>query len=292
MAHGFDYFYGHLGGWIDYFTHERNGVLDWQRRRSAVREEGYSTDLLCADAVRIIEEHASEEQPLFLLLSLNAPHTPLHVAPSRATAASPRELFRGIVEHMDAGIGRVVDALDRTGHRHNTLLFFLSDNGGAPLFGGDNGPLVGGKYTVNEGGIRVPAILSWPAAVPSGGRSSQLMTNLDVLPTLCRAAGLTEPPQLDGRDVLDELISDGTVPRDDLFFFVRHHRLLLSAVVRNDFKFIRTRPNEGLVRERLFNVATDPGEQHDLADRLPELAEELAAQLSRHEHDVLAAAER
>jgi arylsulfatase B len=290
LRHGFDHFYGHLGGWIDYMTHEREGRLDWERDGQAVVEQGYATDLLADEAVRVIEQQTGSGEPLFIELAFNAPHTPLHHAPT-ATKKVPsqtveRTMYRGMVEHLDAAVDRVLSALENSGRRESCMVVFASDNGGSLTYGADNGVLARGKFATQEGGIRVPAIVSWPGRVASGTTSEQVVTNLDLLPTLASAAGVSQdamPAELDGRDVLGEWCSGASVEREDLYFAIRQRRHIRSALLSGSLKLNREVNPDGEVRETLFDVFADPAESKQLnAERGAELSE-LRAQLDAFE---------
>lgn len=292
-ARGFDHFYGCLQSAIDHQSHEREGAPDWQRNGTTVREEGHATDLLAAEAVRLVEAH-DPAQPLFLCLSFTAPHTPLE-APEElvkkyAKLGPDRGRYCAMVEHMDAALATVLAALERRGMARDTLLWFASDNGGSLGEGGSNAPLNGGKRTPYEGGIRVPALVHWPARLRGGQACQQVIAVEDVLPTLAAAAGLRlEPPQpLDGRDVLPQLLGGDPVPREDLFFAARQeYGVLWFAVIRGEWKLVNRSTSDGLVNNWLYRLDRDPEEKRNVAAGQPEKLAELAAALAawRAVHD-------
>ncbi|MEZ5367470.1 MAG: sulfatase-like hydrolase/transferase, partial [Bryobacterales bacterium] len=180
LRQGFTFFYGHYNGNIDYFTHMRDGELDWHRGFDSSYDEGYSTDLIADEAVRFIEEQAGGESPFFLYVPFNAPHAPLQV-PAKwlddyaSIGDKDRRTYAAMVAAMDAGVGRILEALDRTGVTNDTLVWFFSDNGGPGT--GDNTPLRAGKGTVYEGGVRVAAALRWPGKVRAGGKVETPLMN-------------------------------------------------------------------------------------------------------------------
>lgn len=284
-ARGFDTFSGCLQGAIDHWTRERAGAVDWQRNGATVREKGYDTDLLAAEAVRLIEEH-DPAQPLFLYLAFTAPHTPLQ-APEDLVAKyedlnPQRRAFCAMVEGLDAALGRVVAALERRGMEQDTLLWFASDNGGSPANGGRNAPLAGGKETTHEGGIRVPSLVRWPARIEPGRLCQQVIAAEDLLPTLAAAAGLRlEPPQpLDGRDMLAQILGAAPVPRGDLFLCTLSQSgdAAWYALLRGEWKLVVRLDREGNAQTGLFRVGDDPGEQRDLdGDEPVRVAEMLRA---------------
>lgn len=203
---GFDYQYGAMIGELDYFTHEEHGVLDWYRDDQPVREPGYTTQLLGADAARLIASHDAA-QPLYLYLAFNAPHTPYqapqeYVDRFKDIPDPTRRVYAGMVACLDDEIGRVVSALEKKGMRDNTLILFHSDNGGTQnaMFAGvmtdlskikipcDNGPYRDGKGSLFEGATRVCALANWPGHIkpqPVDG----LIHAVDVYPTLAALAG-------------------------------------------------------------------------------------------------------
>jgi arylsulfatase A-like enzyme len=226
LANGFTSFYGHYNGAIDYLTHEREGQTDWHRDRETVREEGYTTDLLAADAVRFIE--AGGDKPFFLYVPFNAVHSPYQakaedLAKFEDVRPRRRKIYAAMTAALDRAVGNILDALDRRGAAENTFVLFCSDNGGVGGLG-DYGPLRGAKASVYEGGIRVAAAARWPAGGVRGGRTvAGPIGYIDVYPTVKRIAGLADAPDpnpLDGVDVLDLLRGQGEPPRRDWFSFI------------------------------------------------------------------------
>ncbi len=249
LRQGFTFFYGHYNGNIDYFTHMREGELDWHRNFDSSDDEGYSTDLIADEAVRFIKEHA-EEPPFFLYVPFNAPHLPLEV-PAKwldgyANISDPdKRTYAGMVAALDAGVGRILEALDKQGIADDTLLWFFSDNGGTRY--GSNGPLRGGKGTLYEGGIRVAAALRWPSEVDGGGRKIRgLLSYLDVWPTLARAAGLEEEKDralpLDGFDELDVLKGAADAPNRPFFSYFERYQGEDLAIIEDGWKLVRKGP--------------------------------------------------
>ena len=308
LNQGFTSFVGHYNGNIDYYTHFREGQLDWHRDFESNADEGYSTDLIADEAVRFIDQHAAAG-PFFLYVPFNAPHTPLQVpdqwlAPFSAVEDERRRIYMAMVAAMDAAIGRILEALERTGVEDDTLVWFASDNGGQAL--ADNTPLRAGKGTVYEGGTRVAAALRWPKGISGEGRKvTGLMSYLDVLPTLRRVAGLGasggpgEP--LDGEDVFD-LIA-GTEPERQRRFFSYYERYgdEQLALISGDWKIVRrgapilganpadAPPPQLPARQRqtrpvtveLFNLTTDPLEKVDLAKRERGRTQQMLSELKK-----------
>ncbi len=282
-SRGFDYFYGHLNGAIDYSTHDRDGGIDWQRDGVSVREKGYSTDLLAAGADRWIAER-DRQRPFFLYIPWNAPHSPLQ-APEGLLAGyahvtdPKRRTYLAMVESMDRGIGRVLMRLEKDGLAENTIVLFLSDNGGPRNAGADNGPLRMGKSTVFEGGIRVPGLVRWPGRLKPGS-CTQLMTVWDVLPTLSAASGIackTRQP-LDGINCWPVICQEkAPIERKNIFFSVQPERGPRQHAVRDgEWKLVQigSSPVE-TPKQMLFDVEKDPGEKLDVIAGNPEIANRL-----------------
>jgi arylsulfatase B len=278
LSRGFTSFYGHYNGAIDYFTHRREGELDWHRDFEASRDEGYTTTLLADEAVRFIEA-SDGAAPFLLYVPFNAPHAPLQAetaaleeydAASKQGRGAKRATFSAMVTALDSAIGRVLDSLEERGLADNTLVWFFSDNGGEVQQGGNNKPLRGAKHTVWEGGVRVPAIIRWPAKIEGGRRSTELAAYIDVLPTLLAAAGPTTsaPHQpFDGVDLLPVLTGQAAAPDRTIY-------LGQNAVVSQEWK---------LKDGKLYHLTDDPNETTDVADQQPEVVAKLSEGLKRYE---------
>ncbi|MCA9309991.1 MAG: arylsulfatase [Phycisphaerales bacterium] len=291
---GFDYQYGAMIGELDYFTHDEHGVLDWFRDNEPVVEEGYTTTLLGADAVRLIEEHDTSV-PLYLYLAFNAPHTP-YQAPQEyidryAGIEDPtRRTYAGMVTCLDDEIGRVVAALERRGMRDNTLILFHSDNGGtrSALFSGvmadvskitlpcDNSPYREGKGMLYEGGTLVCALANWPGHIRPQ-RVDGLIHVVDLFPTLAGLAGAStaECKPLDGIDVWNTVARGEASPRREVVYNIEPFR----AAIRDErWKLIwrTTLPSS----VELYDLAADPTEMHDVAAEHPQVVARLQARVN------------
>lgn len=298
LRQGFTRFQGHYTGYIDYFDHTREGERDWHRDFEPFEEQGYSTDLIADAAVRFVREHASAG-PFLLCVAFNAPHFPpqapaAYVERFGGVADERRRVYAAMVSCMDDGVGRIRAALDEAGVGDDTILWFLSDNGGAPAWGASNAPLRGEKSTVFDGGIRVPSAVRWPRGGLTGGRTvEELVAYVDVLPTLLAAAGTdASPPRpLDGVDVLDVLRGRASEPERDLFAYasLRTGQAATGgeglAVTTRDWKLVRFGPrfDRDPDGERsalaLFRIREDPGETANVADEHPAVVQELLGRL-------------
>jgi arylsulfatase A-like enzyme len=301
--HGFDDWFGFLAGCVDYYSHlyyyghQADPVHDlWENGREVYRNGRYLTELFTEHAVRRIREWtAADSSPFFLCLSYNAPHYPMH-APSTYVdrfrhLPADRRIMAAMVSALDDGIGAVVNELARRDVLEDTIVFFMSDNGPSaetrnwldgqriPWEGGSAGGLKGKKFTLFEGGIRVPAILSWPAAVAAGQVVSTPLVALDVFPTILRAVGgSADNYRLDGVDLTDLLLGRCTELGRPIYWSFRDQR----AVRDGRWKLILDQDGEpwlsDLVTDRAeaVNVAL---EQPELVARLTELLDAWSADL-------------
>lgn len=281
---GFDLQYGHWYGAIDYFTHLRDGILDWHRNDAPSKDEGYSTQLIADEACRIIRSK-KQDQPLFLYVPFNAVHGP-YQAPEKYTQQfehlqGTRRVYAGMLAAMDEAVGRIVEALQEKGMSENTIILFSSDNGGpSPGQITSNGPLRAGKGTIYEGGIRACAFATWPGHIPSGARIAEPMHIIDWYPTLVKLAGgsLEQELPIDGRDVWPVLTKGARSPHEDLYLPGMSPQQ--AAIRKGDWKLL---VNAGAVRGEvggkqsieLYNLAKDVGETKNVADEHPEVVEEL-----------------
>jgi arylsulfatase A-like enzyme len=294
--HGFDYFWGYLAGYVDWYAHVRgDGQPDLWENATAVQHQGYLGHELTRRAVTFIGDHASH--PFFLEVSYGAPHWPFQ-SPHRASTAlirngsmlqvpadenpPSRADYVAMVEDMDAGIGRILDALATRGLAGNTLVVFTSDNGGEWL--SRNAPFFHRKDTVWEGGIRVPAIVRWPAVVPAGRTLSQVGVTMDLSATFVTlAGGDAAGAGFEGIDLLPILRGASPVVERTLFWRVGPAPAQARAVRRGDWKLV---VDGAGAKQLLFDVTRDPGERDDLAARHPERVRRLKGMLDAWEKDV------
>ena len=286
---GFDYQYGPLLGEIDYFTHAAHGTRDWFRNNQPVKEQGYVTQLLGADAVKLIDGH-DPKTPLFLYLAFTAPHAP-YQAPQdyldqyKHIVDTNRRAYAAMITAMDDEIGRVLGALERRKMRQNTLIVFQSDNGGprSAKFTGevdtskgtipaDNGPYREGKGMLYEGGTRVVALANWPDRITPGSVVDQPIHVVDMYPTLVGLAGapLGKNKPLDGMDVWSTLSEGKRSPRNEVVYDIEPFR---AAVRKGDWKLVWRTLLPSQVE--LFNLAQDPSENTNLADQNSQKVAEL-----------------
>ena len=291
---GFQHFYGCLNGAVDYWTHQsRSGGLDWQRNGNSVTSAEYATDLIATEAVDVIGGH-NFEQPLFLVVSFTAPHSPLQ-APKHSLqqyADIPdlaRRTYCAMVSLMDTAVGQVLEAVAKQQQAQNTVVLFLSDNGGARDQGAVNQPYRSGKGSVFEGGLKVPAVIHWPEKFPRGTEISAFTTILDISPTLLAAAGLSdstsEPPNdpaSDGRNLLPALSGDpkAPLPNKPTPFVAVNSTRAQFALFDDGYKLVRrVNQSDGAVKEWLYHLSADPDEKKNLLAAQPERATSMREQL-------------
>jgi arylsulfatase A-like enzyme len=269
MKRGFDEMFGFLGGGHDYFQQQMEGnpreyLIPHQRDGRPVAESEYLTDALGREGAAFVRRH--RDRPYFLYLAFNAPHTPQQASEKYLERFSSigderRRKYAAMVNAMDDAAGRVLDAIRETGHESNTLVVFLSDNGGpVTVNGSSNGPLRGAKGQVYEGGIRVPFTVTWPALLAGGKTYSNPVISLDILPTFAAAAGAKLPAQaLDGVDLLPYVLGmRREAPHERLYW--RMGGGTSWAVREGRFKLVKQ--NEG--EPALYDVENDIGESRDV----------------------------
>lgn len=271
---------------------EQNSPL--LRNSTEVPEVGELTTRLGEEATASVTRYAKDPKPWFLYLAFNAPHTPMQArADQLARFASitdeRRRTYAAMVATVDEAVGRILGALDATGQRERTLIFFISDNGG-PMTKRNanasvNSPLRGQKGDIFEGGIRVPFIVAWPARIPAGRTYSQPVIALDIMPTALAAAGATRDAKLaalDGVDLLPFLTGKNTAaPHARLFWRMDGGEAF--AVRESNWKWLRTYQNA----PQLYDLSNDLGETRDLASARPEIATRLAAAAVEWNRDLI-----
>ncbi|MYF39398.1 MAG: sulfatase-like hydrolase/transferase [Rhodothermaceae bacterium] len=291
---GFDHFEGFLGDMMDdYYNHRRHGINYMRRGEEVINPEGHATDLFTDWAVHYIKSRTVSTAPFFLYLAYNAPHTPIQPPEEWVAKVQQREggidearaKLVALIEHMDHGIGKVMTALKANGFYDNTLVIFVSDNGGQLNVGARNGPLRNGKGTVYEGGIRVPAIASWPGSIAPSTTSDALLTTMDIYPTLLEAARARITQIIDGTSFLGSLLGGPDPDPTRLLFFSRREGGLrfggktIEAVRQGPWKLLQNSPYAPL---ELYNLERDPLETTDLSSAEPDVFRRLAAELRQY----------
>jgi arylsulfatase A-like enzyme len=287
LAQGFDEFFGYYSGWIDYYSH-RFFTLGgqpvyhdlWRNEKEIWRDSEYMTEVLGGEAQAFLKRQ-SKDQPFLLYLAFGAPHYPM-MAPERYLDRFPdtmdrdRRMHCAMISAMDDAIGSVLATLTARG-LDNTVVFFMSDNGateevradhrGRTYHGGSNGVYRGSKGSLFEGGIHVPAMISWPGVIAKGEVRKECGVAMDVLPTFLEWAGAKSPPQVDGVSLGPTLRGAAPWPQRDLFWAYDDQ----FALRRGPWKLLqnhRERLGDDLNKETwLSNLDSDAGEKRNLAER-------------------------
>jgi arylsulfatase A-like enzyme len=290
---GFAHYFGLLGGGHIYLPGERGGIeytipLDRNGRPEPL--DDYLTDILGREAAAFIRT-PRQSQPWFLYLAFNAPHTPLQ-SPERILNRVPgipdelRQKYAGLVIGLDDAVGVVLQALRESAQEDNTLVFFLSDNGGpVSVSHSDNAPLRGAKGQVYEGGIRVPFLVSWPARLTGGRSYDQPVSSLDIFPTATAAAEADVPAgvTLDGVNLLPCLAGEKPeVPQRQLFWRTGGGDLL--AIREGNWKWLQAK---GASAE-LYDLSRDVGETRNLAEDHPNVVAELERAVANWNRELIA----
>ena len=318
-ARGYKHFYGHLHTEVGYFPpFAVQGGKDFQRNGESIEAEGYETFTLAKEASRFIRDRDAS-RPFFLYVPFIAPHTPLDApadlkakyadldddrppARSRFTddsrlisrmllQPSARPVYAAVVDAMDQAIGRVLQTVEDEGIRDETLVLFFSDNGGAAYASGgaNNAPFRGGKGETFEGGIRVVALMRWPGRIDAGTKVPDIVSVMDVFPTLAAAAGIEtgNEKRFDGRNVWPAIESDRRVRLDRRLFFASEMTVpgaLMTTAFDDEWKLVQEIIQTQLTTEvtnHLFRIAEDPYERVNLASAHPEIVAGLSEEIVR-----------
>ena len=283
LLSGYDHFWGYRGGAVDYYRHfGTDGREDLWDGDTPVHQAGYMTELLGDRAVAQVDEFAKAGAPFLLSLHFSAPHWPWEAPGDTAESermtgptlrhfdGGSRATYRRMVEAMDAQIGRVLATVEARGLLRDTIVVFTSDNGGERF--SDTRPFTGIKTELLEGGLRIPAIVSWPARLPQGVTTEQVGISMDWMPTLLAAAGTVPNPAFppDGVNLLPVLSGLAPVQERSLFWRYKAHAQRAARV--GDYKFLKLRQNTFL-----FDVVADPLERANLKGRMPGLYADIEA---------------
>jgi arylsulfatase A len=287
VYHGFDEFYGFLSGNIDYHSHFDNaGAYDWWHNLDSIQEEGYSTDLITEHSVDFIAQHRDE--PFFLYVAHEAPHVPFQGRNDPAyrfpgkefTYYGPAEnkeaVYKEMMEVMDEGVGKIMQALEENNLAENTLVFFISDNG-AEVFG-NNGGLNGSKGDLLEGGHRVPAIACWKGRIVPA-ESHETLVSMDLLPTVLSVSEAKIPEGLafDGLDFSSVLFQESNLKERTLYWRYQKQK----AVRKDQWKLLITASDTAL-----YDLKADIKETTDLSGTHEDVAKDLVELLRAWEKDV------
>ncbi len=283
LVRGFTDHYGFLGGGRSFLPlKDSQGVpfvpkdpdqVDLWQNENRVGDPDYLTDAFSAEAAAYIRHHKAD--PFFIYLAFNAPHVPLQ-ATEKYLKRFPdlkgaRRTYAAMVSALDDAVGRVSDALRAEGLDRDTLIFFLSDNGGHPLANAArNEPLRGEKSTVYEGGIRVPFVVKWTGRLPAGARYADPVVSLDIMATALAAAG-AKPPKgvaLDGIDLVPYLRGEARTPPHETLYW----RFIDHWAIRHGHWKLTVPAGQP---EGLYDLSADIAESRDVASANPEVVRKL-----------------
>ena len=294
---GFDDYYGFLGGGHDYFPEKYRPIYEKRLKQGMkvigdyvkplehngkeVRETEYITDALSREAVRFVNDASKKDDPFFLYLAYNAPHSPLQakeedLAKFDHISDEKRKTYAAMVYAVDRGIGRLVKSLEDNNELDNTLIIFFSDNGGKLVLGATNTPLREGKGSTCEGGYRVPMFFHYPKVVPAGRRFEHPISALDFYPTFARLAKAEIPKgkELDGKDIWDDFLSGNAPHAGEMIYAMRHRSGYSDIGGRiDDWKVLKLKQKDW----QLFDMKKDLGEKNDLSDQYPERLKEMVS---------------
>lgn len=276
---GFDTWWGFLGGGRHYTARKRlNRATEIVSNYDSNPTVTHLTDDIARESIRFIESRQGKKEPFFLFVSFNAPHTPHEPLPEdlqvmlAKTSDKKRAKYGAMILGVDRAVGNILKALDRSGYRENTIVAFLSDNGGELRATACNAPLRGGKRLHYEGGVRVPLLVRYPAdsRIRPGSVCRQVVSSLDFLPTLLKLNEVKVPGKLDGQDMMPTLRGESVAPRT-LFWCTDY----AAAIMHGSVKYL-TIP--GRLPE-MYDIANDPQEECNLLPNQAGRASQLAEQL-------------
>lgn len=298
---GFDNYYGFLGGGHNYFPEKyrkvyetqlkagnkniRDYVLPLEHNKKEVKETEYITDALSREAVNDIKLASEKKNPFFIYLAYNAPHVPLEAKKEDLEKFvhiedKDRRTYAAMVYAVDRGMGKIVEALKETNQLDNTLIVFLSDNGGNFDHGANNYPLKGTKGDAWEGGYRVPMFFHWPKQIAGGKTFNHPVSSLDLYPTFVNMAKgkLSEDNTLDGKDIIPSLLKNESLYKEEMIYCLRYRHGHCDVGARQgDWKITRV----GNEPWRLTNISNDLGEKKNLGGRYPDRLKKMVEQTKK-----------
>ncbi|MDG1803548.1 sulfatase-like hydrolase/transferase [Flavicella sp.] len=304
---GFDNFYGFLGGGHNYFPSKYRKVYESQKKQGVkiirdyvfplehngkeVRETEYITDALSRETVNTIKLAKKNKQPFFTYLAYNAPHVPLEAKTEdmevfNSIKDKDRRTYAGMVYAVDRGVGEIVAALKETNQLENTIIVFLSDNGGNFDHGANNAPLKGTKGDTWEGGFRVPMFVHWPAKLKGGQIYDYPVSALDLYPSFLNAANAKLPKDkvLSGKDILPAVIAGEDARPNEMIYALRYRHGYCDVAGRKGSLKVTRMGNEPWL---MFDVDKDKGEKKNLGKRYPEKMKDMIQEIEEWTHSFI-----
>ena len=303
---GFDFFHGFLGDMMDdYYTHRRHDINYLRRNDEVIDPEGHATDLFSDWACDYLRgRERNHDSPFFLYLAYNAPHVPIQPPQEYLDRVLEREpgidekraKLVALIEHLDDGVGRVLQTLKDTGFEQNTLVIFTSDNGGQVDVGAYNGPHRGTKGEMYEGGLKIPCLVRWPTRITPGTQTDAQAVLMDLFPTILEAAGSRADvngrstdgsfqQRIDGVGLCDLMLGKTQkLPERSLYFVRREGGPVFAgktndAVIRGQWKILQNTPFSPM---ELYDMQNDPLEENDLRTKAPGQYQQMVRQWMLH----------
>ncbi len=290
---GFDYFHGFLGDMMDdYYTHLREGFNYMRENKTMIKPEGHATDIFSDWAIQYLNESKVDDNPFFMYLAYNAPHSPVQppkdwlekVKKRNPSLPEKRAKIVALIEHLDYNIGRVYKTLKRNNQLENTLIIFASDNGGQQSTGGYNGLNRGFKEDMYEGGIHVAGGFYWKNKIRPQVLNNFAMLS-DIFPTLCDLTGVSINHEIDGISLLPLLKGEKQETDNRMVHWVRREGnfkyggMAYYASRYGDYKILQNTPWEPI---QFFNLKEDPLEQNPIQDKKSDTYKSLFRGLMEH----------
>lgn len=290
---GFDLFKGFLGDMMDdYYTHLRGGVNWMRENEKEIEPVGHATDIFTEWAEEYFQERRKSKTPFFLYLAYNAPHFPIQppakflavVKAREKNISGDRAMNAALVEHLDYSIGRVIKSLEGNGLAENTVIVFVSDNGGSLPHAQSNGFLRGGKQDMFEGGIKIPAFVVWKNNISAGSMFSGQGMLMDMYPTILEMLNIKQTADIDGRSLLSSLLGKYHERQNRYVYWVRkegnrYKGLSYYAARYGDYKILQNAPGEPFL---FFNIKKDPYEKSPLTSEGSAIYQDLIDHLNDH----------
>ena len=286
LKNGFDYFWGFISGARNYFYDPneefRNSIRNVVENYTQTKFDGYLTDVLGDKAIGFINKNHQSNNPFFLFLSFNAPHTPMHAKDDvlEKFKDNPRQVYASMMWSMDEAIGNVVEALKENDQYDNTIIYFLSDNGAAMSNDASPFPFKGWKGNQYEGGIKTPMIMTWKNKIKSNTQFDGFISALDIFKTSLEVSNVKNKYMInaDGKNIMNYL-NDNNIKNENLFW----RKDKMATVRSGDYKLIRLNDTSTV----LYNIEKNYFEDYDLKLKEPKVHDSLFGILSKWENKLI-----
>ena len=286
LNNGFDYFWGFISGARNYFYDpnevNRNSIRNVVENYSQTKFDGYLTDVLGDKAISFIDKNYQSNNPFFLFLSFNAPHTPMHAKKEvlEKFKDNPRKVYASMMWSMDEAIGNVIESLKENNQYDNTIIYFLSDNGAAMSNDASPFPFKGWKGNQYEGGIKTPMIMTWKNKIKSNTQFDGFISALDIFKTSLEVINVNKDLMIkaDGKNIMNHL-NDNTITNENLFW----RKDKMATVRSGNYKLIRLNDTSTV----LYNIENNYFEDIDLKMKELYVHDSLLNMLSKWEMSLI-----